>query len=129
VSTHYRSFCRLIVKIDHYSQLSTVEANWGLNTLGRWDVGANVFNFVAAKTGDTDAAWTGTPSFSQMFFNTSYPGYLNSAKKTSLPPPNTSATKNGRTVLPAIKSVWGSQSANTYYTSNIEIPDGQYPPK
>ena len=28
---------------DHYSEIATVEANWNLHTLGRWDVGANVF--------------------------------------------------------------------------------------
>jgi acid phosphatase len=37
---------------DHYSELATVEANWGLPTLGRRDVGANVFSFVAKKTHD-----------------------------------------------------------------------------
>lgn len=37
---------------NHYSELSTVEANWNLHTLGRWDVGANVFDLVAKKTGD-----------------------------------------------------------------------------
>ena len=30
------------------SELATVEANWGLHTLGRFDVGANVFAFVGA---------------------------------------------------------------------------------
>merc|ERR1739838_261250 len=29
---------------SHYSEIATVEANWGLSTLGRWDVGANVFS-------------------------------------------------------------------------------------
>ncbi|KAI4519581.1 hypothetical protein K525DRAFT_205742 [Schizophyllum commune Loenen D] len=38
----------------HYSLLSTVEANWGLKSLGRNDVNktmSNVFDFVAHKTG------------------------------------------------------------------------------
>ncbi|KAJ6477818.1 phosphoesterase family-domain-containing protein [Mycena vitilis] len=38
----------------HYSSLSTVQANWGLKSLGRQDTNAtvsNVFDFVAAKTG------------------------------------------------------------------------------
>ncbi|KAJ7271807.1 phosphoesterase family-domain-containing protein [Mycena rebaudengoi] len=38
----------------HYSTLSTVQANWGLKSLGRQDTNAavsNVFSFVAAKTG------------------------------------------------------------------------------
>ena len=37
---------------NHYSEISTVEANWDLHTLGRFDVGANVFDFVGKKTGD-----------------------------------------------------------------------------
>lgn len=37
---------------NHYSEIATVEANWDLHTLGRWDVGANVFDFVGKKTGD-----------------------------------------------------------------------------
>ncbi|KAF7364351.1 Phosphoesterase-domain-containing protein [Mycena sanguinolenta] len=38
----------------HYSTLSTVQANWGLKSLGRQDTNAsvsNVFSFVAEKTG------------------------------------------------------------------------------
>ncbi|KAJ7065136.1 phosphoesterase family-domain-containing protein [Mycena belliarum] len=38
----------------HYSALSTVQANWGLGSLGRQDTNAtvsNVFSFVAQKTG------------------------------------------------------------------------------
>lgn len=38
----------------HYSCLSTVEANWGLGSLGRGDTNAtlnNVFDFVAGATG------------------------------------------------------------------------------
>ncbi|KAJ7085904.1 phosphoesterase family-domain-containing protein [Mycena epipterygia] len=38
----------------HYSSLSTVQANWGLDSLGRQDTNAttsNVFSFVAEKTG------------------------------------------------------------------------------
>ena len=39
---------------DHYwySEIATVEANWDLPTLGRYDVGANVFAFVAQETHD-----------------------------------------------------------------------------
>ncbi|KAF8306372.1 hypothetical protein DL93DRAFT_2179632 [Clavulina sp. PMI_390] len=39
---------------SHYSTISTVEGNWGLNNLGRGDVNAtlgNVFDFVAKKIG------------------------------------------------------------------------------
>ncbi|CAG8957811.1 hypothetical protein HYFRA_00000150, partial [Hymenoscyphus fraxineus] len=35
----------------HYSILSTLQNNWELPNLGRYDVGANVFDIVAQKTG------------------------------------------------------------------------------
>ena len=36
---------------NHYSAISSVSANWGLPSLGRWDCGANVFSPVADRTG------------------------------------------------------------------------------
>lgn len=115
---------------NHYSQLATVEANWDLHTLGRWEVGANVFANVAAKTGDTIRSWTGTPAFNQIFFNSSYPGIFNSVNsKVPVPAPNTKAVISGRTVLPSIVSAWGSEQAECYYTSGVEFADGMHPPK
>ena len=37
---------------SHYSEIATIEANWNLRTFGRYDVGANVFRFVAERIGD-----------------------------------------------------------------------------
>ncbi len=113
---------------NHYSAISTVTANWGLHTLGRWDVGANVFKLVARKTGDTLRAW-GSPELSTMFFNQSYPGLFNS-KNTDvvLPVPNTVEVYNERTVLQKIIDTWGGRQPRTYYDSRLEIPDGQHPP-
>ncbi|KAF8508242.1 phosphoesterase family-domain-containing protein [Hysterangium stoloniferum] len=48
----------------HYSVLSTIQSNWGLNCLGREDTNktlSNVFNFVAAKTGYQNLAVTNIP--------------------------------------------------------------------
>ena len=113
---------------DHYSEIATVEANWGLHTLGRWDVGANVLSVVAQKTGDTIRKWI-TPSFSSVFLNSSYPGLFNSENtNVPLPVPNTRAIMNGRTVLPSIVQTWGAYQKNSYYTTGIEIPDGMHPP-
>ncbi|CAN9153143.1 Phosphate-repressible acid phosphatase [Alternaria tenuissima] len=113
---------------NHYSEISTVQANWGLHTLGRWDVGANVFKFVAAKTGDTVRAWSGKVPFSNMYFNASYAGKL-SNKNTSVPwpVPNTNAVFAGRSVLPAIADTWGKQVGQSAYTTALEIPDGMHP--
>ncbi|KAK2464621.1 hypothetical protein APHAL10511_003314 [Amanita phalloides] len=38
----------------HYSALRTVEINWDLGSLGRGDVGANIFQFVADNVGHTN---------------------------------------------------------------------------
>lgn len=114
---------------NHYSSISTVAANWNLHTLGRWDVGANVFGWVAQKTGDTVRAWTGTPALGAMHFSQSYPGLFNSQNQNvELPVPNTAEIWNGRTVLQKIVNVWGNLQSRTYYDTGVEIPDGQYPP-
>jgi acid phosphatase len=112
----------------HYSEISTVCANWGLHTLGRYDVGANVFAHVALKTGDTLQNWTGTPSFDSVYFNQSYSGPLNSQPKGTWPEPNTKAVINGRTVLPAIVNTWAKFSDQTVYGTGVEVADGQHPP-
>ncbi|RMZ83006.1 hypothetical protein DV737_g1764, partial [Chaetothyriales sp. CBS 132003] len=60
---------------SHYSEIATVEANWGLHTLGRWDVGANVFSFVGSKTGDQIRPWSAiTDSGSSIYLNDSFNG-------------------------------------------------------
>jgi acid phosphatase len=113
---------------NHYSEIATVEANWGLHTLGRWDVGANVFKFVAEKTGDHVRKWSGKVPLNQMFFNASYAGKL-SNKNTSVPwpVPNSKVKYAGRTVLPAIGRTWGEMVDQSAYTAALEIPDGMHP--
>src|SRR5215469_9882978 len=110
----------------HYSELATVEANWDVHTLGRYDVGANVFSIVAQKTGDTIRNWT-LPPFNEVFLNKSYPGPLNSAEG-AWPVPNTVAIVNGRSVLPNVVNTWSSFPGETYYGTGIEISDAQHPP-
>jgi acid phosphatase len=112
----------------HYSEISTVCANWGLHTLGRYDVGANVFQYVASKTGDTVRNWTGTPAFDSVYFNQSYAGPLNSKPSGPWPEPNAAAVINGRTVLPAVVNIWAKVSDKSRYSTGIEIADGQHPP-
>ena len=114
---------------DHYSQLATVEANWHLPTLGRYDVGANVFSFVAQQTGDTIRALT-SPSLSQTLLDASYPGIFNSQKTAPLPIPNTTLVVNGRPVLPAIVQTWGSAAlqACTVYNGSLGVPSAKNPP-
>ena len=118
---------------NHYSELSTVEANWDLYTLGRWDVGANVFANVAAHTGDNLRKWTpdaddGFVAFSNMYFNSSYPGILNSKTWARQPVPDIHSNRNGRTTLPTIKDAWPGSDDLNYYHGQLEIPDGMHPP-
>jgi acid phosphatase len=112
---------------NHYSDIATIEANWKLHTLGRYDVGANVFSFVAKKTGDVTRA---LPNLDQTFLNASYPGVFNSGPKAPLPIPNTSLVLNHRTVLPKIVATWGSSALQkcTTYNGSLIIPSNTNPP-
>jgi acid phosphatase len=113
----------------HYSELATVEANWNLHTLGRYDVGANVFAFVAAKTGDALRSWTSTkPSFDQVYFNRSYPGPMALKPAGSWPEPNNLAVVNDRTVLSAVVKAWDKASDKSIYGTGVEVADGLHPP-
>ncbi|KAI0845936.1 phosphoesterase-domain-containing protein [Daldinia vernicosa] len=117
---------------NHYSEIATAEANWDLHTLGRFDVGANVFKFVAEKTGDTVRSWNGDVPLSDMYFNSSYAGPLNEeGGNKRYPAPNLvdASDLHNRTVLPSIKEAWEGNSAPVYYSSSLETPDGQHPPK
>lgn len=122
---------------DHYSEIATVEANWDLHTLGRWDVGANVFSMVAEKTGDFVRSWDEvTGSSPTHFLNSSYPGAFNEYNYSAIPVPNVqrenvSPGRVPRSVLPAIAEVWGAESLQkqTFYTNCVQIPDGMHPPK
>ncbi|RDW88128.1 acid phosphatase phoa-1 [Coleophoma cylindrospora] len=109
---------------NHYSEIATVEANWDLHTLGRYDVGANVFANVAAKTGEHVRNWT-----ESRYYNLSYPGIFNAAGKWAPQPvPNTNLRINGRTVLPSIKETWGHLQNETIYHGALEVPDGYHLP-
>lgn len=132
---------------NHYSEISTVEANWGLHHLGRWDVGANVWSWVGRKTGDKIRKWNGAiahGSFESYYWNQSYGGVFSSANDTThtYVAPNLKLKHNGRTILPAIAKLWGQSGYGgyggygpkpyqlpDYYRDIIELPDDFHPPK
>jgi acid phosphatase len=114
---------------NHYSEIATVEANWHTHTLGRYDVGANVFSIVAEHTHDKLRSWTGVPAFADVTFNASYPGIFHSTTWAPQPVPNTHIKVNGRSVLPKIKKQWEAQQALTMYCGQLEIPTSVSPPK
>lgn len=117
---------------NHYSEIATVEANWDLHTLGRWDVGANVFSWVADKTGDSVREWDNATygALEGHYFNQSYDGVFNDEASYGVyPAPKLNATSpSGRTVLPAIKAQWAGSSHPSYYSDMIEVNDGLNPP-
>ncbi|KJA23755.1 hypothetical protein HYPSUDRAFT_86572 [Hypholoma sublateritium FD-334 SS-4] len=112
---------------NHYSNLATVQANWRLHTLGRYDVGSNVFSFVGKHTGDKIRT---LKNLSETVLNASYPGPFNSAPSGAFPIPNTRLVVNGRSVLPKIVETWGSRELQrcTVYTDSLEIPSALNPP-
>lgn len=115
---------------NHYSEIATVEANWDLPTLGRWDVGANVFKMVADETGDTIREWT-SGQLQHRFWNSSYAGFFNTrGGNRRWPAPNLGldTSLSGRQIYDPIVEEWLGSSAPTYYEDIIEIPDGITPP-
>lgn len=116
---------------NHYSSIATVSANWNLPTLGRWDTGANVYQWVAAKTGDAMRKWRSAADQKDHLYATGYTGYLDqNGKNRRIPSPNLDLVRNGRPVLPAIVSAWKDKGKEnpTYYSDTIEVPDGKHPP-
>ncbi|KAK1988481.1 phosphoesterase [Colletotrichum cereale] len=119
---------------NHYSELSSVQANWNLHTLGRWDVGANVWNFIGCKTGDAIRYWNAKIAgdiFVNYYWNQSYGGVFSNVTNTShvYVAPNLNILGGGyRTVLPAIARLWNGSRLPSYYSNIIEVPDALHPP-
>ncbi|KAL1645417.1 hypothetical protein SLS58_003724 [Diplodia intermedia] len=118
---------------DHYSELSTVQANWELDTLGRFDVGANVFSLVANETGDSLREWSGegAQALEHRYFNYSYAGVFNhrDGEVRTYPKPNVDLEYAGRKVHQSIVDAWQDSDLPSYYTDALEIPDGLSPPE
>ncbi|KAF2466605.1 putative acid phosphatase, partial [Lindgomyces ingoldianus] len=98
----------------HYSILSTVQANWGLPSLGRWDCGANIFSLVSNATGYVN--WNVDPK--NLYFNTTYPGPLSKRRYVpNWPRPETQeACAAGNGVWEGVKRVWGDGKGAMNYT-------------
>jgi hypothetical protein len=114
----------------HYSILSTIQANWGLHHLGRYDVGANVFQLVAdivGYTGNKDPENAASVNNS-----VSYPGLLidDALSRLPIPVPNTKLIgAGGLPILPAIEKAWpGAQRSPTPYDGSGRVFDGDSPP-
>ncbi|KAI1084059.1 putative acid phosphatase Pho610 [Whalleya microplaca] len=110
----------------HFSILSTTEHNWDLPNLGRFDVGANVFKFVADVTGYTNKD---PPNAASVNNSVSYPGPYNrnhTTKLTSIPPPNLQLVgAGGLPVLDSIRDQWKTEAGlDTPYDGSGNVYDG-----
>ncbi|KAF2815149.1 phosphoesterase-domain-containing protein [Mytilinidion resinicola] len=105
----------------HYSALSSLEANFDLPSLGRWDCGANIFELVAKKTGYANYAVDTT----NLWFSSSYPGPLSPMDAKAWPAPNTNAKcAAGNGVLEKVMSVWGRVDGSLHYADPYPHDDG-----
>jgi acid phosphatase len=93
--------------------LSTVELNWGLPSLGRWDCNANVLALVANKTGYSNQKVDTT----SLFFNASYPGPLSDAEYIPVWPVPTNGKCAAGSILSSVVSTWGTAGGSRNYTN------------
>jgi hypothetical protein len=106
----------------HYSQLSTVQANWGLYNLGRQDTNksvSNVFGFTANATNYTNVDITNYP-----LNNISEGGYYNNQTllQSPIPSPNISAVGAGGSILPILtKPQTTTQASRARHITNASI--------
>ena len=115
---------------SHYSILSTIENNFGLPNLGRYDVGANVFELVANSTGYQNQI---IADIATVYLNQSYSGFLNSNKKLPVPTPNVELVgSGGQGVLVTVADTWvngtGCNSFSTPYNGSGLVYDSTSPP-
>lgn len=112
----------------HYSIPATVQYNWQLASLGRYDVGANVFRDVI--TADTPGYRNpGDPANMAGVDNSlSYPGFLNSdpARRRPVPPPNLKLVgAGGLPVADAVyKHWWKAGGEDSPYDGSGRAFDG-----
>lgn len=110
---------------SHYSVLSTLENNWELPNLGRYDVGANVFKLVADKTGYKNHA---SDDIAAVNNSLSYGGFLNwnPRKYLPIPPPNLKLIgAGGHSVADVVQQQWNlAVNDKTPYDGSGHLYDG-----
>lgn len=113
----------------HYSMLSTIEYNWDLPNLGRYDVGANLFRFVGETTGYDVAARLRDPTNADSVNNSvSYPGFLSEVplNRIPIPVPNLNLVgSSGKSVVDVVVKNWqGAVDKHTPYDGSGKVQDG-----
>jgi acid phosphatase len=114
----------------HYSILSTVENNWELPNLGRYDVGANVFDLVSRVTGYVNKD---PPNIATLNNSLSYPGPYNhnhTTKLDKMAAPNLNLVgAGGKPILESIKKDWEKDASETPYDGKGTLYDGNTMPQ
>ncbi|KAL4787625.1 phosphoesterase family-domain-containing protein [Aspergillus varians] len=104
----------------HYSIISSLSANFGLPSLGRWDCGANLLSFLAKKVGYTNFE----VDTNNLLLNVSYPGPMAAgvfANKTyDWPIPATKGEcSGGHGILDIVKKTYAGLKATHDYSSPL----------
>jgi hypothetical protein len=118
----------------HYSILSTLQFNWQMPHLGRYDVGANIFQYVQDLGSKVLVANKDPPNMGKVNNAGSYPGPLNSKdadKKLPYPPPNLGLKgSSGLPLLDHVVKLWGIRfKDDTPYDGNGTLYDASFPPQ
>ncbi|KAF6820312.1 putative acid phosphatase [Colletotrichum plurivorum] len=116
----------------HYSMISTVEFNWELPNLGRYDVGANIFKFVQDLGDRILVANKDPPNMASVNNSESYPGPLNNdtSKFRPYPPPNLGLNgSSGLAILEHIRLQWVFHKEQTPYDGNGTLYDANSQPR
>ncbi|RMJ23399.1 acid phosphatase [Aspergillus sp. HF37] len=105
-----------------YSVIASLSANWGLPSLGRWDCGANLFSFLAEKTGYIN--WE--VETSNLFMNQTHPGPLSSGDTSGYeakwPVPLTDSSiqcSAGHGILEAVSETYEGMKPTYNYTAPL----------
>ncbi|TDZ25422.1 putative acid phosphatase [Colletotrichum orbiculare MAFF 240422] len=116
----------------HYSILSTIEYNWELPNLGRYDVGANVFQFVKDLGRKVLVANKDPPNIVSVDNSQSYFGPLSKDKSKFRPYPPPNLGLNGSSGLPILEQIrlkWVFHGGDTPYDGKGTLFDARYQPQ
>jgi acid phosphatase len=112
----------------HYSILSTIEYNWELPNLGRYDVGANIFQFVQDLGSKVIVPNKDPPNMPTVDNSISYPGHLNNNPDMWKPIPAPNLGLKGASGLPILDKIrlqWVTHyGENTPYDGTGKVYDG-----
>ncbi|EFQ35161.1 phosphoesterase [Colletotrichum graminicola] len=116
----------------HYSMLSTVEYNWEMPNLGRYDVGANIFKFVQDLGSQIIVPNKDPPNMASVNNSESYFGALNNDTSRFRPYPPPNLALNGSSGLPILDHVrlqWVYHEEPTPYDGSGTLYDANFQPQ